>query len=315
MRVALTGAGGFVGRRVLPDLVAAGFDVLPLVRRSGDHAGEIVVGDLAEMSSQQELPSIDVCLHLAGRAHILKDAEGDPLAAYRRTNVEGTRRLLEAVIRSGVQRFVFVSSAKAAGERSPPGRPLQPDDEMHPEDAYGVSKAEAETLVRETCDAAGVSWTIIRPPLVYGPGVPANFGKLMRLSLSGLPLPLGATDNRRSMVFVGNLSDALQSALTARGAAGRVLYVSDGEDLSTADLVRRIARAGGRRAWLVPVPRPVVGLLAGLVGRRGEFNRLFGDLQVDSRPTREALEWAPPFTVDEALALTVAGETGSASRG
>lgn len=307
MRVILTGAGGFVGRRVLSDLGDAGFDVHSLVRRPSGIAGEFVVGDLAELPADCDLPPADVCLHLAGRAHVMNDPEGDALAAYRRTNVEGTRRLLDAVIRSGVKRFVFVSSVKAAGERSGSGRPLKPDDAIHPEDAYGVSKAEAETLVRTVCESARVSWTIVRPPVVYGQGVPANFGKLVRLSLSGLPLPLGAADNRRSMVFVGNLSDALRSALTAEGAACRVFYVSDGEDLSTADLVRRIARAGGRRALLVPVPRPVLGLLAALIGKGGEFSRLFGDLQVDSRSAREALGWEPPFTVDQALALTVAG--------
>lgn len=306
MRVALTGAGGFVGRRVLSDLVACGVDVVPLVRKPGGIVGERVVGDLAELSADCDLPPADVCLHLAGRAHVMNDSADDVLAAYRRTNVEGTRRLLDAVIRSGIRRFVFVSSVKAAGERSPSGRPLRPEDAMHPEDAYGVSKAEAEALVREVCEAAGISWTIVRPPMVYGPGVPANFRKLVRLALSGLPLPLGAADNRRSMVFVGNLSDALKSTLTAEGAVGRVLYVSDGEDLSTADLVRRIARAGGRRALLVPVPRPVLGLLAALIGKGGEFSRLFGDLQIDSRSAREALGWTPPFTVDEALALTVA---------
>ncbi|CAN7274449.1 NAD-dependent epimerase/dehydratase family protein [Brevundimonas sp. LjRoot202] len=309
MRVAISGARGFVGRRTVKDLGAAGFDVVPLVRRSGGTDDEIAVGDLAEIAPTLALPAIDACLHLAGRAHKLNDAAEDPLAAYRSTNVEGTRRLLDAVIRAGCRHFVYVSSVKAAGERSTAG-PLHPDDPMHPEDPYGVSKAEAEILVRETCDAAGIGWTILRPPLVYGPGVAANFHRLLRLALSGLPLPLGAATNRRSMVFVGNLADAMRAVLTTPESRGRTFYVTDGEDVSTADLIRRIARAGGKRAWLLPVPRTLLALPARLVGKGGEFRRLFDDLQVDARPLREALHWTPPYSVDQALQLTVGGLQG-----
>lgn len=309
MRVAVTGAAGFVGRRAVLDLRAAGLDIVPLVRRASGGEHEIVVGDLAEIGPTLSLPPLDACLHLAGRAHVLNDAADDPMEAYRRTNVEGTRRLLAAVIRAGCRHFVYVSSVKAAGERSV-GAPLNPDDPMRPEDPYGISKAEAETLVREMCEAAGIAWTILRPPLVYGPGVAANFQRLLRLALSGLPLPLGAARNRRSMVFVGNLADAMRAVLTTPAGHGRVFYVSDGEDVSTVDLIRRIARAGERRAWLVPVPQAVLAIAAHLAGKTGEVRRLFDDLQVDARPLNEALDWNPPYTVDEALRLTIAGLPG-----
>lgn len=309
MRVAVSGAAGFVGRRAVKDLTSAGFDVLPLVRRQGGVAGEIVLGDLDEMPPGQALPPLDACLHLAGRAHVLNDAAEDPLAAYRSTNVEGTRRLLEAVIRAGCRHFVYISSAKAAGERST-GRPLHPDDAVNPEDPYGISKAEAETLVRERCEAAGIGWTILRPPLVYGPGVTANFNRLLRLARSGLPLPLGAARNLRSMVFVGNLVDAMRAVLTTPASRGRIFYVTDGEDVSTEDLVRRIAKVDGRQAWLIPVPRALLAAPAGLLGKGGEIRRLFDDLQVDGRPLCEALEWRPLHTLDEGLRLTVADLPG-----
>lgn len=309
MRVAITGASGFVGRRTLTDLTAAGFEVVRIERRSSGGAYEIAVGDLAELPSTLTLPPLDACVHLAGRAHVLKDVSGDPLELYRQTNVEGTRRLLDAVIRAGCGHFIYVSSVKAGGERSA-GVPVHPDGPMHPEDAYGVSKAETEALVREVCGAAGIAWTIVRPPLVYGPGVPANFHKLMRIALSGLPLPLGAAHNRRSMVFVGNLSDAIRTMLTNPASWNRVFHVTDDEDVSTADLIRRIARAGGRRAWLLPFPRALLAIPAGLAGKGGEFRRLFDDFQVDVRPTCEALDWRPPFKVDQALALTVAALPG-----
>lgn len=309
MRVAITGAGGFIGRRTVIDLRAAGFELVPVVRRAEGIDDEVVVGDLAQMPPGLALPPLDACLHLAGRAHVLKDTSDDVLAAYRSTNVEGTRRLLDAAIRAGCQHFIYVSSAKAAGERSTGGALLHPDDSMHPEDAYGISKAEAEAAVRQACAAAGIAWTIVRPPLVYGPGATANFHRLLRLALSGLPLPLGAAHNRRSMVFVGNLTDAMKTMLTVPESRDRVFYVTDGEDLSIADLVRRIAHAGGKRARLVAIPRALLAVAARLAGKNDEFRRLFDDLQVDARPTTVVLDWAPPHTVDEALRLTVAALT------
>jgi nucleoside-diphosphate-sugar epimerase len=306
MRVAVSGAAGFVGRRAVLDLRAAGLDIVPLVRRpcGGDH--EVVLGDLGEIAPTLALPRIDACLHLAGRAHVLNDTAEDPLAAYLHINVEGTRRLLDAVIRAGCRHFVYVSSVKAAAERST-GEPLHPDEPMCPEDPYGISKAAAESIVREICDTAGIAWTIVRPPLVYGPGVRANFHRLLRLALSGLPLPLGAAMNRRSMVFVGNLTDAMRAVLTTPASHGHVFYVTDGEDLSTADLIRRIAHADGSRASLFAFPRALLEIAAHVAGKGGELRRLFDDLQVDARPLCELLHWSPPYTVDQALVLTVAG--------
>jgi nucleoside-diphosphate-sugar epimerase len=233
---------------------------------------------------------------------MLEDTAADALAEYRRINVEGTRSLAAAALRARVRRFVLLSSVKVHGERSV--QPFTEVDAPHPEDAYAVSKLEAEAVLKQTLAAGQTQWTILRPPLVYGPAVRANFLRLIRSVARSVPLPLAAIDNRRSLVYVGNLVDAIRTCLEQESAGGRTWLVSDAEDLSTPELVRRLARALGSPARLVPVPVWALRLAGALSGKTAAVNRLVDSLQVDSTAIRIALRWAPPCSIDQGLLET-----------
>jgi UDP-glucose 4-epimerase len=223
---------------------------------------------------------------------------------YHRANVESTIRLARAAVAAGARRLVYVSSVKAAAERST--RPVREDDRAAPEDAYGRSKRDAEEALWALARETGLEVVVVRPPLVYGPGVAGNFRRLMRVVqlAARVPLPLGTAQAPRSLVYVGNLADALATVALDPRAAGETFYVRDGEDLSTSALVRRLGRALGVRPRLLPVPAGPMRLLAAPLGRRGELDRLFGALQVDDGRLRAQLGWRPPFSVDEALGAT-----------
>jgi nucleoside-diphosphate-sugar epimerase len=235
----------------------------------------------------------------------MKEGSADPAAAYREVNVEGTRRLAQQAALAGVRRLVFLSSVKAVGERSSPGRPLSVSDEPHPEDDYGASKRDAEIVLAGVAASTVLETVVVRPPIVYGPGVKGNFLRLLGLVARRVPLPIGAICNARSMVSIGNLADLLCMCVESPAAAGRTFFASDGEDLSTAALVRRIGLVMGRPARLLPVPEAILKALGQCTGRSGEVERLIGTLQVDITPNREALGWTPPFAVDDALRETV----------
>lgn len=306
-RIAVTGAAGFVGRALVRRLAERGWEVTALVRAPAEVEGAArvaVIGGLDDAARlRPALAGMDAVAHLAARVHVMRETAGDPLAAFRAVNVEGTRAVRDLAREAGVARLVFLSSVKAHGE----GRaaPYRPDEPLAPADPYGVSKAEAEAVLAEA-DPARLGWTILRPPLVYGPGVGGNFRRLLRLAeLAGrLPLPLGGIANRRSLVFVGNLADAIAHAAGDARAAGRRYLVADGEDLSTSDLLARLARAFGRPARLLPCPVGLAGAAARLAGRGAEAERLFGTLQVDASALAAELDWRAPFTVDEGLAAT-----------
>lgn len=313
----VTGASGFVGAALLPALRARGHAVRAAARREiGCDADEQVrVGDLGpETDWREALAGVDAVVHLAARVHVMHDTSTDPLAEFRRSNVEGTAALARAAAASGAKRLVFVSSIKVNGEATD-GRPFTERDAPDPKDPYGQSKAEAEKALAGVAGETGLEVVVLRPPLVYGPGVRANFLRLLRLADRGVPLPFGAVDNRRSMVFVGNLADAIVRCVEHPAAAGRTFLVSDGEDLSTADLIRRLARALGKRASLVPVPPALMRTAARLLGRGAEADRLLGSLRIDSSALRESLGWRPPFTVDEGLAATAAWYRSSSAAG
>jgi nucleoside-diphosphate-sugar epimerase len=308
VRVLVTGATGFVGTAVLPALRARGHVVRAAVRREVDcDADEQVrVGDLSPDTDWREaLAGVDAVVHLAARVHVMHDASTNPLAEFRRSNVEGTLTLARAAARASAKRLVFLSSIKVNGEATT-DRAFTERDAPAPRDPYGVSKAEAEEALRGVAVETGLEVVILRPPLVYGPGVRANFLRLLRFADRGVPLPFGAVDNRRSMVFVANLADAIVRCIEHPGAAGRTFLASDGEDLSTADLIRRLAAALGKRASLVPVPPGLMRAAARLLGKGAEADRLLGSLRIDSSALRESLGWRPPFTVDEGLAATAA---------
>jgi UDP-glucose 4-epimerase len=302
MKLLVTGANGFVGRALVSQFIDRGRTVVGTVRHDSrdlpPRVARIVVGDLASDTDwRAALAGIDVVIHLAARVHVMRDSVDDPLTEFRRVNVEGTRRLARQASATGVSRFVFLSSVKVNGESGV----YRESDVPAPNDAYGMSKREAELSLAEIAAETGMSVVVIRPPLVYGPGVRANFRALMLAVARGVPLPFGAIDNRRSLVALDNLVDFIIRCVEDPAAANETFLVSDGEDLSTPELIRRLARAMGRRAWLVPVPVRVLTAVAGLVNRRDAAQRLLGSLQVDISKARRVLAWAPPITVDEGL--------------
>jgi UDP-glucose 4-epimerase len=263
-----------------------------------------VVGEIgANTGWQRAVDGCDAVVHLAARVHVMRDSAADPLAAFRAVNVDGTLNLARQAAAAGVKRFVFLSSIKVNGEGSEV--PYLESDSPAPLDPYAISKWEAEQGLREIAAQTGMEVVILRPPLVYGPGVKANFARLIRAVERGWPLPLGAIDNRRSLLFLGNLVDAIRLCLEHPAAANRTYLLSDGEDVSSAELVRRLAKAMGKPARLLPVPAWAFGLAGRLLGRRQEVARLLGSLTVDSSAIRRELGWVPPYTLDQGLALTV----------
>ena len=237
----------------------------------------------------------------------MHDTDGDPLAAYRVVNTEGTINLARQAAAAGVRRFVFISSVKVNGEETSPGQPFTEEDEPAPLDPYGISKLEAEQGLRDLATATGMEVVIIRPPLVYGPGVKANFLTMMRWLNKGVPLPFGALDNRRSLVALDNLVDFIITCIDHPAAAKQTFLVADGEDLSTTELLRRVGRAMGKPVRLIPVPMGLLQAGARLLGKQEMARRLCGSLQVDITKARTLLGWKPPVAVDEGLRRAVAG--------
>ncbi|MCY1297327.1 N-acetyl-alpha-D-glucosaminyl-diphospho-ditrans,octacis-undecaprenol 4-epimerase [compost metagenome] len=243
-------------------------------------------------------------IHCAARVHVMNDTEADPLAAFRRANVEGTLTLARQARDAGVRRFIFVSSIKVNGESTEPGNPFTADQIPAPVDPYGVSKQEAEQGLRAIAEDSGMEVVIVRPTLVYGPGVKANFLSMMRWLNRGVPLPFGAIHNRRSLVSLYNLVDLIVTCIHHPAAANQTFLVSDGEDVSTTELLRRIGKALGRPARLLPVPSAMLEMGATALGKRALSQRLCGSLQVDINKTRELLGWTPPVSLEEALKRT-----------
>jgi nucleoside-diphosphate-sugar epimerase len=301
--VAVTGADGFVGRALCSHLEAQGMSVRRLQRGGGGNGGALAVGDIGpDTDWSAALEGIRSVVHLAARVHVMRDASADPLAEYRRVNVEGTRTLARAAVAAGVARLVLMSSIKVNGESA--GRPFTEADAPAPQDPYGVSKWEAEQALTQAARGSATQWVILRPPLVYGPGVGANFLRLMRAVAKGLPLPLAAIDNRRSLLYLGNLVDAIRVCLSQPDARDQLFLLSDGKDLSSAELARRLAASLQVRARLLPVPAAWLNVAGRLTGRSAAVERLIGSLQVDSSRIRSALGWSPPFSLEQGLAET-----------
>ncbi len=309
-RVLVTGGTGWVGRALLAALRARGHDALAGVRTDAPLTGEhtVALGPLGpSLRWPDGLHDRQAVVHLAARVHVMNDTAADPLQAFREVNTTGTLQLASEAARAGVHRFVFVSSIKVHGESTPSGSPFRAHDACQPTDPYGVSKWEAEQGLRQLAAQTGMEVVIVRPPLVYGPGVKANFHSMMRAVQRGIPLPLASvTRNRRSLVGLDNLVDLLVACLGHPAAANQTFLVSDGEDLSTAGLLRRLGSAMNRPARLFPMPPAVLQAGARLLGQGGAAQRLLGSLQVDITHTRETLNWSPPVSVDEGLRRTVA---------
>lgn len=305
----VTGANGFVGAAVCARLQHDNVAVIGVARGS-TAAPDCIRGPALEADSDWSavLQGVDVVVHAAARVHVMRDTAPDPLRAFRVVNVVGSLRLAQQAAAAGVRRFIFISSVKVNGEATLPGQPFTAVDAPAPQDPYGASKAEAEAGLRRLAAETGMEVTIIRPPLVYGPGVKANFLSLMRWVARGIPLPLGAIDyNRRSLVALDNLVDLIVTCIDHPVAGNQTFLVSDGEDLSTTALLRRLAIAMGTPSRLIPVPVSLLEWGAAIVGKRGMIQRLCGSLQVDIAPTIARLGWRPPMSVDEGLRRAVQG--------
>lgn len=308
--ILVTGSNGFVGKALCSRLHADGLPVRAAVRLS-TVAGQIGVGQLdGNTDWSAALDGIVCVVHLAARVHVMDDPDGDPLAAYRQVNVAGSVNLARQAAARGVRRMVFVSSIKVNGEATG-AHPFRADDTPAPVDPYGQSKLEAELALLALGRETGMEIVIVRPPLVYGPGVKANFLNLIKLVSKGIPLPLRSVRSRRSMVALANLVDLLKVCTTHPAAPGQVFLASDGVDLTIGELVGMIARAQGRRVWLVPVPLGLMRAGAALVGKSGIADRLLNSLQVDISKTRTTLEWRPVVLPKDAIFDTVAAFSSS----
>ena len=309
LRTLVTGANGFIGRRLCVSLQERRFDVVPAVREASV-IGAISVGNIGPDTEWGSALATcpEIVIHLAARIHAMKDEEVDFLSACRAANVQGTLNFARQAADAGVKRFVFLSSVKVNGESSFPDRPFRADDTPAPEDPYGISKHEAEQALHRVACETDMEVVIIRPPLVYGPGVKANFASMMRWSARGLPLPLAdVTGNRRSLVALDNLVDLIAVCISHPAAGNQTFLVSDGEDLSTADLFRRMGLAFGKPARLFHVPTPLLEFGAAVLNKRGIYQRLCGSLQLDIGKTKDLLGWRPPLTIDEGLRLVAQG--------
>lgn len=314
--VLLTGASGFLGRAVLAAAKKQGLSIRPVFRSGesarrltgAEQAGVIVPTLEADSDWTVALSDISVVIHCAGRIHVMKDMKVDPLEVFRAVNVEGTLNLARQAALSGVKRFIFISSIKVNGESTERGGAYSSGDVPAPEDAYGKSKAEAEVGLRSLSQETGMEVVIIRPPLVYGPGVKGNFKSLIQWVARGFPLPLGcATENRRSLVALDNLVDLIRVCTTHPAAAHQTFLVGDGEDLSTAELLCRIGQALKRPARLLNVPISWLAFVARLLSKKTVEQRLLGSLQVDISYTCKTLGWKPPVSVDEGLRRAIQG--------
>ena len=316
----VTGANGFIGSALCRRLRDAGLlvrggvrDRSNILRDGGSEASGfdwVVLRDHStDTETEQALDGAQAVIHLAARVHIMDDQAADPIREFRRVNTDWTERLARAAARQGVRRFVYLSSIKVNGEGSTV--PFTEEDAPNPQDPYGISKWEAEQALANVSSETGLETVVIRSPLVYGPGVGGNFLQLLKTLRAGLPLPLALVANRRSLIYRGNLVDALIRCAQDTRAAGRTYLVSDGEDLSTPELIRRIAKALGVSPRLWPMPIVLLRWMAQIVGKQATIDRLTGSLPIDSSRIRRELNWHPAYSVDQGLAETCSWFSGT----
>ncbi|HZX48774.1 MAG TPA: SDR family oxidoreductase [Nitrospirota bacterium] len=326
-KVFVTGATGFVGKMLCRSLVERGYHVSGTVR-SPEKIGLLpkkmeyrVVEDIGpETDWAGALDNVDAVVCLAARVHVMEETCTDPLNEYRRVNTYGTERLAYMAAKAGVRRIIYLSTIKVNGEKTPPPYPspikvegkkigereyFREDAVPAPQDHYAISKWEAEQILGRIAGETGIEVVIIRPPLIYGPGVGGNFMRLLDWVHKGVPLPLSRVSNKRSLIYLGNLVDAIITCIDNKDAAGEIFLVSDGADISTSDLIRMIARAMGKRPGLLPFPLPLLKGIGRVSGKSAEIERLTGSLCIDSSKIRKVLGWKPPFTMEEGIRETV----------
>ena len=316
--ILVTGATGFVGKNLVNFLLRENRHVRACVRRQQkDYLDsplleQFLVEDLSQMLDWgKALQDISVVIHTAARVHIMDDKEAVPLTEFRKVNTEGTLSLAKQAAEHGVRRFIFISSVKVNGEMTSIGKPFEPINNDIPADPYGLSKYEAEQCLLKIADESGMEVVIIRPPLVYGPNVKANFASMMKWVSKGVPLPLGAVENKRSLIALDNLCDFIIHCIDHPKAANEVFLISDGEDVSTTELLKKVAKAFGVKAMLLPIPVSIMTYAAILIGKKAVANRLFSSLQVDSAKARDLLDWKPVTTMDEQLKKTAEAYIGN----
>lgn len=309
MNILITGTG-FLGEFLTNKICSSGrHQVVTLSRKYNpsikESAAQKIIEDISNLADAMEmLGDIDVVIHTMARVHIMQNNDSDPLAEFRRVNVDGTLELAKRAASKKVKRFIFISSLKVNGEITNE-KPFTEQDKALPEDPYGVSKMEAENGLRAIAEETGMEVVIIRPPLIYGPGVKANFLKLIELAARPMPLPFGAVNNKRSMVYVGNLVDFIIKSIDHPRASNQTFLISDGDDLSLSSLLKLLRNAFGKRPRLISVPVFLFRFVGILSGKRDIINRLVGNLHVDSTKAREMLDWVPPFTVTEGINETI----------
>jgi nucleoside-diphosphate-sugar epimerase len=309
MKILVTGANGFVGSQLSETLAKSGHEVRNTARSLASNSSttrELITCDLESADNLDHLTTgCDAIVHLAGRAHVMSDNPATSESLYVSANVDVTRKLAQSASRTGVKRMILMSSVKVNGESTTINTPFTSQDIPDPQDPYGRSKAQAEQALWEITSTSDLEGVVIRPPLVYGPGVRANFASLIGIVGRGLPLPLGSIQNKRSFVSLDNLVDLISTTVQSPNAAGNTFLVSDGHDLSTPELVRSIASALDQSPKLFPFPSALLKLAATASGKRGAYDRLCGSLTVDIALTKQKLSWTPPFTVQDSMQRTV----------
>jgi nucleoside-diphosphate-sugar epimerase len=313
MTILVTGANGFVGSALCACLCSIGISIRAAVRSLNSYPGSVEIVEIRSLSAETDwtvpLRGINQVIHLAARVHVMNDKSADPLEEFRKINVDATINLAKQSAVAGVKRFIYLSSIKVNGESTQPGRPFTAEDVPRPQDPYGVSKYEAERALHKIAEQTGMEVVIIRPPLIYGQGVKANFASMMGIIQRGVPLPLASvTDNQRSLVALGNVIDLIVTCINHPAAANQTFLVSDDQDVSTAELLRRMGLALKKPVKLFYVPSLLLQLGSALLNKSEIYQRLCGSLQVDITKTKDLLNWKPPLSVDQGLRQVIKGE-------
>ena len=305
MKFMISGAGGFVGKALCAELLQRGQSVSAAVRSGNsliENTEVIVVGAIdSETNWTDALRDVDVVIHLAARVHVMRESATDPLAEFLKVNLHGTSNLARQAACSGAKRLVYVSSIKVNGEQTSATQSFTELDEPSPQDFYSISKWQAEQALWRIAQETGLEIVVVRPPLVYGPGVKGNFAQMLAVIAKRIPLPLASVDNRRSLIYVENLVDALIVCATHPAAAGQTYLVCDGEDISTPDLLRQLGDAMGCPAHILPFPPSWLRRMGKLSGKYDQVERLLGSLQVDGGKICRDLNWVPPYTFQQGL--------------